>query len=198
MNKRIKYLQKTSNYNYLSTLFTDKLKSGKALTKSIISVIDKVYSLDKINERGQYEEMTRRHLVELMNEDIDTSSVESLAEGLESMLNELISGMKVIENKLDFYIASGISAETANSESAKLIQQLFTAKIIRANVGYPVKKPFITPQIFQREMDMSLTDVVVDFLFEWDYVREYIHNMFYGLRDGEFPYERKLLPKKKP
>lgn len=145
----------------------------------------------------KYVEMTRDHLVKLAEEDIDTSSVESIAEGVEGMFNELTSGMKVIEDKLDFFIATGISAETSNSDSAKLIQQLFTAKIIKANVGYPVKKPFITPQILHRDMDMSLRDVVVDFLFEWDYVREYIHNMFYGLRDGEFPYEHITTPPKK-
>lgn len=174
--------------DYFTTLFSDKLKEVAELVGQIDKVLLKLHNQNIEEAMDNQVTVIHNRLVELQVNGVDTASEETLAENLAEIIHQLSSAMQLISSLLNDKDQKVEGASTKTLLTEELIKQILNTKF-EVGVGYQrAKTKNYTPMISYQTKRVSIIDLIEKYEFEWTCIREYVNNIFYGLRDGEFPY----------
>lgn len=176
---------KKMDSNYIQTLLTEKTKGFTSLMEIICQVFERLFG--GINDMQAFKvNAVRGQLSKLQSKGIDFSSVESMAESIEKILQALTNAMKMVDEYCAEYKSKEARLYMEGLNEDKL-QHILSAKILKFH-KQKVDSEKLTPIVyFGGEEDMSIYDIILRMSEDLFNTRCYIHNIFYGLRDGEFP-----------
>lgn len=171
--------------NYIQTLLSEKTKGLTSLIEIVFQVFERLFV--GINDVHAFKVNTvKGQLSRLQSKGIDFSSIESIAESIEQILLVLTNAMKMIDECCTEYKSKEARLFTEGLNEDKL-QHILSAKILKFH-EQKVAPEKLTPIVyFGGEEDMSIYDIILRMSEDIYNTRCYIHNIFYGLRDGEFP-----------
>lgn len=173
--------------DYIQTLLSEKMKGMATLTKKVRQVFEKICGYSSESYAHDIA-VIKQQLGKLQDAPVDFTSVETTAESIEQTLQVLIHATSMIETVCTEMGTMSSDNEAQKGVNEDKLQKILLAKILKFRNGSFDNKQLTPIVYFGGEKDMSIYDIILGFSEDLFAIRGYIHNIFYGLRDGEFPY----------